>query len=249
MKLFFNHVVGKVTDMDFYYSPVYAHVEYKEVREAVHSGWLINEWDKSEPKRWFQSRVVRLDLSDWEISKSDEKRLADSPIKISTILLEEANIDDMKDVYHRYIDHKSFPVPLNWENMLNYDASDVKIVIQFHQNNKLIAWTLCRFYGTASTLCSLQFAWDYENPRLEVGKLSQLYEMKACKLLGLRYHNLCSGYETASLWKSSLHGFEWWTGTEWSKDKELYSILCKNDSMVFSISECVQLEERYAASA
>jgi hypothetical protein len=31
------------------------------------------------------------------------------------------------------------------------------------------------------------------------------------------------------LYKSDFYGFEWWTGTEWSTDKELYKKLCLRD--------------------
>jgi hypothetical protein len=80
VKLFFNHVVGKVADMDFYYSPVYAHFEPHEEAEAVNSGWLINEWDASLQRKWFQSRVVRLDLKDWRLSESEMDRMKHSGV-------------------------------------------------------------------------------------------------------------------------------------------------------------------------
>jgi hypothetical protein len=245
MKLFFKHIAGRVTDMDFYYSPVYAHFEQHEIAEAVNTGWLINEWAAYEPRRWFQSRIVRLDLKDWTMSKSDMKRIEETPVAVSKTSLSIANIKEMQEVFEKYIKHKKFDAPLDWMIMLEPMDIDKKIIINFRLNGKMIGWVLCRIYEEASTLCSLQFAWDYDDPRLELGKLSQLYEMITCKSLGLRYQNLCSGYESSSFWKSRLPGFEWWTGEKWSNNKHQFITLCTNDDAVKTINDCILSERVY----
>ena len=43
---------------------------------------------------------------------------------------------------------------------------------------------------------------------------------------------MMGGYEECSLYKDQFNGFEWWTGKEWSSDKELYQSLCKRDSLI-----------------
>jgi hypothetical protein len=254
MKLFFNHVVGKVTDLDFYYSPVYAHFETHEEEEAVNSGWLINEWDLSKERKWFQSRVVRLDLSQWCPSDKDLKMVSDSPVRALHMPLVRANnsiLKAMREVFAKYVARKGFDVPLNWENMLvcNGPGTDPghKGLALYYHNDVIIGWVIYRVY--AGTLCSLQFAWDYEDPTLELGKLSQFWEMDVCRLRGIRYHNLCSGYEKSSIWKSKLPGFEWWTGTKWSKDKKLYKTLCENETDLRLVHDCVLSEARYDLTA
>jgi hypothetical protein len=53
-------------------------------------------------------------------------------------------------------------------------------------------------------------------------------------LIGSYY--LGSGYEKSSEYKANYKGFEWWTGTEWSKSKRLYRRLCRRDSKLENFS-------------
>ena len=53
-------------------------------------------------------------------------------------------------------------------------------------------------------------------------------------LIGSYY--LGSGYERSSEYKANYKGFEWWTGTEWSKNKRLYRRLCRRDSALNDFS-------------
>ena len=39
--------------------------------------------------------------------------------------------------------------------------------------------------------------------------------------------------------KLIYHGFEWWTGKEWSSDKEVFKDLCKNDSTIRSLNDLI----------
>ena len=43
-------------------------------------------------------------------------------------------------------------------------------------------------------------------------------------------------------YKSMYQGFEWWTGSEWSKDKEAYKTLCSSDTTTKDIYDLGQLE-------
>lgn len=45
------------------------------------------------------------------------------------------------------------------------------------------------------------------------------------------------GYEESSIYKANIPGFEWWTGSEWSINKEQYINLCKRDSSLHNIIE------------
>ena len=50
------------------------------------------------------------------------------------------------------------------------------------------------------------------------------------------------------VYKSMYQGFEWWTGSEWSKDKEAYKILCNSDTNTKDIYDLGQLEEKYTGN-
>jgi hypothetical protein len=58
-------------------------------------------------------------------------------------------------------------------------------------------------------------------------------------LIGSYY--LGSGYERSSEYKANYKGFEWWTGTEWSKNKRLYRRLCRRDSALNDFSSLENL--------
>ena len=53
------------------------------------------------------------------------------------------------------------------------------------------------------------------------------------------YAYLGPGYERSSIYKADIPGFEWWTGKEWSSDKEVFKDLCKNDSTIRSLNDLI----------
>lgn len=246
MQLFFNHVLGKVTDCDFYYSPVEAEFEPFELTYAVNNGWLINEW--SENKRWFQSRAVRIDVQKWVAQMKETKLKIRLPITYSITPLAdypEKLRDDFARVFEAYVTHKKFDAPLNWENMLDNESGSKKL-ISFFKEGKMIAWTVLRPYGS-TTLCSLQFAWDYAEPSLQLGKVSQHLELQLAAHDGYKYLNLCSGYEQSCKWKADIAGFQWWTGKRWSSDAGAYKALCDSDTQAITIDDCITAEGLFHA--
>jgi hypothetical protein len=62
-------------------------------------------------------------------------------------------------------------------------------------------------------------------------------EVEYAKKLALNHLYIGQGYESGSKYKSEFKGFEWWTGTEWSRDVELYKKLCDNDSTINTIDD------------
>ena len=94
-------------------------------------------------------------------------------------------------------------------------------------------YTLLFFAGftkKANIATSIQFCWDYHKPKIFLGKYSCIKEIEMCIDAGLEYVYLGGGYENMCVYKSMYQGFEWWTGSEWSKDKEAYKILCNSDT-------------------
>ena len=49
------------------------------------------------------------------------------------------------------------------------------------------------------------------------------------------------GYEKGSIYKAHIQGFEWWTGSEWSTDKNKYIQLCERDSKLKTIKELSEI--------
>ena len=52
----------------------------------------------------------------------------------------------------------------------------------------------------------------------------------------VRYFYMGSGYEQSSEYKANYRGFEWWTGTKWSRNKKQYKRLCRRDSRLTEFS-------------
>ena len=53
----------------------------------------------------------------------------------------------------------------------------------------------------------------------------------------VRYFYMGSGYEQSSEYKANYRGFEWWTGTEWSRNKKEYRRLCRRDSKIENLKD------------
>jgi hypothetical protein len=75
-----------------------------------------------------------------------------------------------------------------------------------------------------------------------ISKVTVDMEAAWCKKKGMHELYLGSGYERSSIYKSSYRGFEWWTGTTWSRDKKKYIQLCERDSQLKKISDLANLQ-------
>ena len=84
----------------------------------------------------------------------------------------------------------------------------------------------------SNSVFSTQFAWDYENPKLYLGKYANLAEIDYCIENNKDFMYLGLGYERSCLYKADYKGFEFWTGQEWSNDTEHYKWLCERDSTI-----------------
>ena len=103
-----------------------------------------------------------------------------------------------------------------------------------------MAWSKLRPY-TEKSLETVIFAWDYRDPKLKIGINSLKHELAWAKHNGYEYVYLGPGYEEGCIYKSDLQGFEWWTGSIWSQNKDEYIELCNRDSKIQTIHELSQV--------
>lgn len=73
----------------------------------------------------------------------------------------------------------------------------------YYHDNQLVAWSLCHRYDNHSVE-SLQFAWNYQNPELELGRRSLEHECAYYKQQGYQYLYLG---ESAN-YKAEFEGYE-----------------------------------------
>lgn len=251
MKLKFKHVLGKVAHADFYYSPVSATFSHVEIATALQSGWLINEY--SPEKEWFQSRVVRINMAVWEenysiqqVLKAGQKARVKASDMIPILKLDSEILEQMDKVWEQYVAKKGFGAPFLWRSLIQHDISDkLAMLFRDEKTDAIIGFTILRMYHEGNTLCSLQFAWNYDDPSRELGKYSQLLELVDAKDRFVSYLNLCSAYEANCLWKAKYPGFEWWDGEEWRTDRSAFEALCLRDTAAASIADCIVAEKHF----
>lgn len=214
MKIIFDHIngFGKVSDQDFIYSQPHGVLEPGETEaDALANGWI--PWDGD----WYNLRSVRIDLSAYKPHETTRKlaRLVD-------FMYEEFEDKLLyRHIYDLYCKHHGFERTITWQQLFTGD------IISYSQLGQVIGYSAVEVYDTA--FVATQFVWDYANPKLSLGKVAQMYECEVAKMLGCTHVYILGGYEKCCLYKSDFYGFEWWTGTEWSTDKELYKKLCLRD--------------------
>lgn len=217
MKVVFNHIVGfgKVKDLDFIHSEPHGILEEGETEvEAFEKGWII--WDGI----WYNIRSVRIDLSEYKPHETT-KRLSRH---IDFMYEEFKDKPVYRELYEKYCKHHGFQRTITWEQLFTGN------IISYLHEGKIIGYSAVEKYDTV--FCATQFVWDYETPKLSLGKVAQMYECEVAKMLGCTHVYILGGYEKCCLYKSDFYGFEWWTGLEWSRDKELYKSLCERDDKV-----------------
>jgi arginyl-tRNA--protein-N-Asp/Glu arginylyltransferase len=214
VKIIFDHIngFGKVSDQDFIYSQPHGVLEPGETEaDALANGWI--PWDGD----WYNLRSVRIDLSAYKPHETTRKlaRLVD-------FMYEEFEDKLLyRHIYDLYCKHHGFERTITWQQLFTGD------IISYSQLGQVIGYSAVEVYDTA--FVATQFVWDYANPKLSLGKVAQMYECEVAKMLGCTHVYILGGYEKCCLYKSDFYGFEWWTGTEWSTDKELYKKLCLRD--------------------
>lgn len=214
MKVIFNHVkgFGKVSDQDFIYSEPHGLLEAGDDEvEAFENGWI--PWDGL----WYNLRSVRIDLSQYK--PNDTTKKLSKNITFTQEKFEDKPI--YRELYEKYCKHHGFERTITWEQLFTGN------IISYFFNEKLIGYSAVEIYDRA--FCATQFVWDYETPKLSLGKVAQMYECEVAKILNCTHVYILGGYEKCCLYKSDFRGFEWWTGLEWSKDVELYKNLCERD--------------------
>lgn len=113
----------------------------------------------------------------------------------------EIEFDHLRQIYYKYCEHKRFVsvMPL-FESQFRDPANDVHV---YYHNNQVVAWSLCHRYDEHNAE-SLQFAWNYYSPNLELGLRSLEHECAYYKQRGYRYLYLG---ESAN-YKAAFEGYE-----------------------------------------
>lgn len=246
MKLFFDHITGKLTNYDLIYSLPLAEFEDSEYDYAFENGWIPLSWYYTELKNltWINARNTRLVLDKVEFSKKQKYVLRKKDIKVK--ILNSFDYDLLSTIYKKYVKYRNF-YEEGFENdsevFEKKDYIDWKYFIYYYKDTP-VAFTEFKVFDNKHVL-SGQFAWDYENPKLGLGTYATLYEIDWSYKNKYKNYYLSYGYETTSKYKSKYKGFEFWNGKEWVNNKSMYNKLCDNDSSIESIKDLNKYQREY----
>lgn len=112
-----------------------------------------------------------------------------------------SSIEPFEQIYREYCHHKQFMsvMPL-FLSQFQDSLNDIHV---YYHNDQIVAWSLCRRWDEYNAE-SLQFAWNYTNPELELGIRSLEHECAYYKSLGYKYLYLGEGAN----YKSQFDGYE-----------------------------------------
>jgi len=199
-------------------------------REALENGWLIAE------NEWYQCRSVRINISEY-LAKTKKPKLPKS-VQFHWFWqsqITEKESADIVSVFKQFTDQKGFEA----EYDVNSDVYRSSWLIVY-DNEVPVAFTKFILYKTG---IESQFtAWNYHNPKLSLGKNIVWYEIQAAITFSkIKHLYIGQGYEKGSLYKADFAGFEWWTGEEWSTDKNEYRRLCMRDSDINTLHDLAEV--------
>jgi hypothetical protein len=218
MKIYFRHYSGAITEYDYLFFDCMAEVPLDEEERALQEGWLPDDYfapKNAVKSHWYQARQTRIDLS--------------KDIVVKYTKANKANIEILKDIFNKYFEYRNFK-PWKLEPLLSLEIERKHFLI-YYLNDEPIAFTFLRDVGENSVF-STQFAWNYENPKLYLGKYANLAEIDYCIANNKDYMYTGVGYEKACIYKSDYQGFQFWNGEAWSNNTEDYKWLCERDSKI-----------------
>ena len=244
MKLFFQHVYGRMSDASVIFCEVLANFDPEEETYALENGWFVYEWSNEKPTPWVQGRQTRLEVSKLKHNKKTRKMIKPCAGIESTFKpLKESNLEDLERVYRAYATHRGFEHDMQIKDL--YLDLQNKYILEHRDEGVLRAFTICRVYDNSPSMTSIQFCWDYHKPKMFLGKYSMIKELEIARERGFDYIYLMPAYEDICIYKSYFQGFEFWDGTRWSSDRDMFIRMCENDSKVNTIKDVDKLMWNY----
>lgn len=116
-------------------------------------------------------------------------------------LIKNPDIEELSGIYKKYCQYKKFQsvMPIFPSEFTNVDND----IIGYYDNEQIVAFSLLRKYDKFN-IEAVQFAWTYNNPKLQLGIQSLKHECALYKQLGYKFLYLGEADE----YKSKINGFE-----------------------------------------
>ena len=257
MKHFYSHVFGDFADHhDLYYSLSYAEIERGEEKQALEQGFIpvfdsveLSQYWSQHKNIWFQGRQTRVNLKKFKWRRS-VRRKSKSKNKVTyySKLIQDATPEEirkMEDICKAYIKYKFNRELSEKDKEYFYDyvfkEAQNREIIYYLKDEKIIAFSCHHVYEKAKVIS--QFCWDYAEPRLGLGIYSLHVETEKAKQEGDEYVYMGLSYGECSLYKKDIHGFEFWTGREWSSDLDLYEKMTTKETGLKTLKDLEELQD------
>lgn len=226
MKVWYKHPYGRLDQYDMQWVKVYAEVQPQEQEQALAQGFV------DLGNHWLQVRSTRINVQQYVKSAPKFKQRKGVSVKTWTGSLAKQNQNLLAQVYDKFIAHNQYKGINIFED---FDITDQETFYCYYFESELVAWSVWSEYG--KSIDNWQFAWDYVDQRLRLGKFSLDHEIRTAHQQGYDWFYLGASYDNSCKYKSDVEGFEWWTGAEWSKDVDLYQKHIEADCSVQTLSD------------
>jgi|GEM_PF-1453504 len=222
MLITFDHIngFGKITNQDFIFSNPEGTLERKEKPDdALEKGWI--PWKN----KWYNHRSVRINLDKYKPSKSVKKDYKKINTEFKSIS-EFKDFNKAEDIYAVYCKKNDFLRNISIIDIIK----DSSCYFEFKIKEEVKGYTFCTLYE--KSLVGNEFIQDFTCPKISLGSISQHYECLKAQSLRKKYVYLLGGYEKSCVYKSKFYGMEWWTGKEWTDNRNLFIELCERDNTI-----------------
>ena len=257
MELIFNHRFGKVEQQSLIVCDVLALPDPHQDDEVdlLDSGWLAldrpHHAHGADREVFYQCRSTRIDL------ERTQRRFAQHDVDGQKLEMKEIfprHREDtvwtgMHQLYDQYIKRKRFRDL--YDPFEHIGQRDSFLVFYIGDVNELLGFTKIKRYHYDHNYYhdAIMPDWreDHQEPyaiesvmhcnNQPISQLTMDMEILWAQEQGMSYYYAGAGYEKSSRYKSAWKGFEWWTGTRWSRGKREYKRLCERDSELRSIQD------------
>lgn len=205
MRIYFQHNWGLVETFDFQSSMIFAtDVEVGEEEAALNGGFLLKATN-SKPEVWYNTRSTRVRPQPFPVEMTFEVR--------ETCWNEDVHLP----IYSSFVARKQFK-SID-EDLIYLPERD--IIIEYLRSGIIVGFSKVRLYAESVELTL------HANLSPDVSRITLDYEI--ARFADRPHVYLGPGYQSSSIYKGHLPGFEWWTGAEWSRDVRAYIAACKGD--------------------
>ena len=245
MELLFDHSLGKQENQDLVICRPMAIVDPDEEHEALDRGWLALDHPVMNREVFYQSRSTRINLDLYKPRyKQHQYKGEDIGLKIIDAS-EMVKLLGLPQIYDNYMKRKKFAQ--DYDPFRHYHPRDRFMIFYTGTADNIIGFTKQKCYRWEDEHYSTIDSYDAKDlaglesvihaNTASISDITLDLEIEWAAHHYVSYFYMGSGYEISSEYKANYRGFEWWTGTKWSRDKKQYRRLCRRDSRIESLRD------------